>query len=445
MGVNTDTVSALINYFKTHYQPEFPKAFNEEAVGWALAQRVKRDFKGGVEVLGVQTGRAGGVGARGETQGLPRPRGFVPKQMQVAEKSLFKVFEISHSSVVRSIGEDAAFGEVLGKEIVTGFDRLKKLANIYFYGDGRGVLATVVTGGSLGGTVGNTLQITVDTTRYLVGCEGDLIALWTTAGGATIVANGGQLPNAGTTPADESVQIQSIDSETLMTLVRLATDGAACTVATSNAIRLYGDSTTTGSVRTDNMPTGLSAFADDGSSIATIQNVDRTTAGNTNLKGQLIDAGGDNLTRNYVYRLNDKIRRKGTLFADVLIWDVSMRREYLQVIQPDVRFAPVKELDGGYEDEAMVITLGKKTWRLVEDVDVPYGKVFSFPRESLLLMELAPMEIDASTGSPLKQALPYGVAGAGDVFYGYARWKGNFATHNPNAFGQLINLAYSLE
>lgn len=448
-----DTVATLANALKTRYEPEFTKAFNEEFVGWQLATKGKRDFKGGSEVFGVQIGRAGGVGSRGETQGLPKPSGPTPLQASVPLARMYHVFEISHDAIERSIGDDAAWKALLGWEIETGFDRLHKLGNIYFYGDGKGILSTVVTGATLTATVGNSQQLTVDTTRYLE--ANDLITIWRAgANDVEILSNGGQLPNAGTTPKDETIRVKSVDSATLVTVERVAgtgTEGASTVIVATNFIRLFGESTTTantGGTRTDNVFAGLGLFADTTSVSTTFEGINRSN--NPRWQGQVIDMKvgtvPQNMARNDLYRLNDKIRRNSPARGmDTAIWDVSLRREYLNLLQPDIRYAPVKDLDGGYKDEALKMSLGTKSVDLVEDVDVPFGTMFGFAREYLHWMELSPLQLDASTGSALKQAMPYGVAGSGDIFYGYARCKGNFGTDCAPAFGKLINIAYTSE
>lgn len=447
-----DTMTTLANLFKNKYEPEFTKAFNEEFLGFQLATKEKRSFSGGSEIFGVQIQRSAGTGMRAETQALPTPGGPVPLQASVALKRMFHVFSVSHDAVERSVGDESAFKEVLGWEIENGFMRMKKVANVYFYGDGTGILATVVTGGTFNAAVGSTLQITVDTTRYLE--PGDLVALWTSAAGATLVSNGGQVDTGTTATAanSENVQISSVDSSTLVTLIRVGTAaGGACTVATNNVIRLYGDATTDTSTVTSNVFSGLGLFADDGTVATSFEGISRSTY--PRWKGQVIAVGSSStasapLTRDYMYRLNDKIRRNSHFMADTLIWDLSMRREYLNLLQPDVRFAPVKDTDGGYDSdgESLAMTLGNKRWTLYEDVDVPYGTVYAFPKSVLYWMELSGMQLDSSTGSVLKQAMPYGsVSGAGDIFYGYARCKGNFATDAASAFGKLQYVSYSAE
>src|SRR5262245_32208344 len=104
-------MTTLSNLFKNVYEPEFTKAFNEEYVGFQLATKSPRAFRGGAEIIGVQIGRAHGVGARAETQGLPTPVGPTPLQASVPLARMFQVFQISHDTIERSKGDEAAFKE----------------------------------------------------------------------------------------------------------------------------------------------------------------------------------------------------------------------------------------------------------------------------------------------------------------------------------------------
>jgi hypothetical protein len=440
-------MTVLANLFKNVYEPEFTKAFNEEYVGWQLATKLPRQFRGGAEIFGVQIGRAGGVGMRGETQGLPTPKGPTPLQASVPLRRIFGTFELSHDAIERSKGDEAAFKEAISFEIEPKFDRMLKVGNIYLYGDGRGVLATFTASGSLAAAVGSTVALTVDNARFLE--AGDIVALWDTAAAQTPTANGGY--GNGTTD-NEQVQIQNVDYATnTVTLVRTAAGAGAATITTAaTVIRNYGDSTSDfSSVRTDGQFTGLRAFADDGTLAPVMEGISRTS--NPRWKGQIVDATGgvagntQNLTRDFLYRLNDKIRRFSGAFADTMIWDISQRREYLNIVQPDVRFAPVKEGDAGYDQEALYLSLGFKRVKCVEDSDTTFGLVFMFPKDHFFWMELSALQIDDTPGSVLRQALPYGNAGTGDVFYGYLRAKGNFATDRASAFGVLTGLNFSTE
>ena len=117
----------------------------------------------------------------------------------------------------------------------------------------------------------------------------------------------------------------------------------------------------------------------------------------------------------------------------------------LATIQPDIRYSPVKDLDSGYAEESLVMTLGSRPVRLLSDWDAPFGTIYGFAKKHLFWYEKHGLHVDESTGSILKQATPHGNTGAGDVFYGYLRIKGNWAVDNAAAFGVVTGLNYSAE
>jgi hypothetical protein len=424
----TDTMTTLSALFKTVYEPFFEKAFNDDAHGWKLATKSKRSFRGNAETIAVDMKRNRGVGWRTETQGLPTPQGPTPVQGTVALKRLYQVNEISHDTIALSKSNTGAFKQSMAYLMDSGISRMVKEGNRQFYGLGTGVLATVATG--TGGTLAaSNVTFTVDSTKNLT--EGDYIQIWSSATATTALVS------------TEDCYIASILSETQI-LVNAGTDTTAITGG--HVIRLFGDHT--GS--TDNVCTGLGHFADDGTDASvTFQGISRTTY--SAWKGQRIDPGTSvTLTRDLLYRLNDAIVRKSGEQPDIVCWDLSMLREYLALIQTDIRYRPVTEVDAGYKasdgtKQAVMLSLGSKQVECLADPDVPYGTIFMFPRRLLLCMEAAPMQFADDTGAVLKQGTVYGASGTGDKFYFYARWKGNFATPKASAFGKLVDVAYTTE
>ena len=434
----TDTVSALSDIYKRRYKGELPKIFNDMTQSLNMAQQKTRDFSGGQETIACQVTRAGGTGGRDETQGFPVPGGASVVQGSVPLRRKFSVFQVSEDAISRSKGDEAAFAEVLGFELKTHMERVKKQMNIDFLLEGRGILGTVVTGGTLKKEVNETLQVTFDTTRYME--QNDIVAFWTNVTDtSSVLTNGGQSDALD----KEQVFISSVDSSTKATVKRTAVQATGdATVATANAFRLYGEKTTSDNAGNQAM-SGLRLFADDGTLVTSFQGISRTTY--PRWQGQIISATAENLSRDHMYRLAHKIGRQSGTEMDTLIWDVTMLREHLATIQPDIRYSPVKDLDSGYAEESLVMTLGSRPVRLLSDWDAPFGTIYGFAKKHLFWYEKHGLHVDESTGSILKQATPHGNTGAGDVFYGYLRIKGNWAVDNAAAFGVVTGLNYSAE
>lgn len=432
--MTTETLTTFSALLKRIYMDAFRKAFNEACLGLELAAKTPKEFRGNTEYFGIQMLRTLNPGMRAETQGLPLPGGPTPVQGTATVKAMYLSMEFSHRLMRAASRSEAAFKAAYGYIVEGAFDRMKKHGNIQFLGKGDGVLATISTGGTLAAANASTLQVTVDTTKFLN--VGDVVAIWTTATSSTPLTNGGQSDSAD----KEKVYISSIDSSTLVTLKRSGAATGAATVVANNVILMFGDRQDDG---TNNSFTGLGQMADDGTDTsATFEGVSRTTY--SNWKGQRIDHSSQNLSRDVIYRLDDRIAEKCGEEADTCITTRAIRREYLNIVQPDTRFQPVKDMDAGYEKK-LTMTLGGRPAEIHTDVDCPLGTLFLFPKQLLEFYELTDMELSGETGSQLRQATPYGNTGAGDVFYGYARWEGDFVTEKAPAFGKIVSINYTAE
>lgn len=436
MAIDTSSLATITGIYKNVYEGVLAPVYNDMVVGRELAQKKSAQFRGGSEVFAVQMARAGGTGYGKETDALPTPIGPQVTTGSVTLKRLFSTFYLSHDAIERSKGDEAAYRELLGYEVETHLKMMRKHHNRMFYGDGRGILATSAKSQTMAKNTDT--QLTFDTTRYLE--PGMIVALWTNATDtSSVLADGGAYSDSNSV---EKVSVKSVDSSVLATF----TDGdtaADATLTNTTTVRQFNDRTGT-TAADNNVISGLRLFADDGSITATVLGISRTTY--PRWQGQLVSATSENLSRDHLYRLWDKIYRQSGEMADTCIFDLTARREYLNILQPDIRFAPVKDTDAGYDAEDMILSVGGKACRLIVDVDVPFGTIFMFPKSQLVWWELSPLELDQSTGSPLKQAQPFTWGtGSGDVFFGYLREKGNYGSFNAASFGAITGLNYTAE
>jgi hypothetical protein len=440
---DTSTRATQAALLLNQYIPGVQEAMRNEVIGLRIAQRSKKDkWQGAKLVFDVKESHGGGVGARQEGQGLQlpgEPKHFNP---EVLCKYAYASFRLTWQLLETAKEDEAAFKNALADAWESKVIRLKKYENAAFYGTGNGVLATVVTGGTLEKEVNKELQIEVDTTRYLM--EGDIIALWTTGAlNSTVLANGGQTNETGTDDC-ESVYVKSIDSETLVTIARSRAAANDATVATANAIRLYGDKLAAVTTHT-NVPTGLRAFADDGQLVPTLQAISRTT--HPKWKGNVLTvADGTALSRQHPVLVAHASYRRSGIYPDTAICDATQIRAYIEIAEPDIRHKPVDDFDVGYSAK-QGITIGPAgKIPFTVDFDCPYDSLFMFPKSKLRIAQLADLHIDDNGGGPLKpNPTPFGAASTGDVFHGWFRHAFEWYTMAPFAFSVIENLNYSLE
>ncbi len=424
-------------------EPGVEKAFYEEVVGFDLATKSKKDWRGRKHIFDVQMNTGGGVRPTlNESATLPEPGAPTHVNGEVTYKSLYGVLELTHDLIESSRGDKAAFADALSNNLESTLMRLKKQANFQFYSDGRGILSTVATGGSLAKEAASELQVTVDNTQWVE--EGDMVALWTSnSGTSTVLANGGQSYTDGTYDS-ESVRVKSVDSATTLTLIRDRLAAGDSTVATSNVLRLYAAAHyNVGSLLYNSMM-GIGGFTDY-TNVVTLEGLSRSTY--TKWKGYRVAATamaeGATLNRNHFYKMSAGIKRQGGKQIDQFMMDDSLVREFLAISDSDVRFAPVTDHDPGYS--TIGITVGGKVIPIICDMDCPKGYLFGFPKSSLEYWEMTPLQLDDSNGSVIKQPKPYGASGSGDIYYAYFRMKGNFATKRAWDFGTITALSYSAE
>lgn len=451
MATNTRTTADAL--LLDVVEPEMARALNEEVLGFELATRSKKDWSGRKVIFDVNMSLGGGVAPRpeaisGVAPGLPAPGKPTHVNGEVYFKELFGVVELTHDVIESSRGDKAAFAEVLADNLDATCLRLKKYGNFAFYGDGRGILGTIATngGGSLAKASAATRECTFDTSRYM--SEGDRVAFWTSSSEtSTVLANGGQSYTDGTYDS-EAVYISSIASDGVNATVkrdRAAADDA--TIADANVLRMYQGTDYNAGTLIHSTMMGLRGFADDGTLVGTLEGISRTTY--PKWKGVCLAASslteGTTLARNHFYKLAHAVYRNCGKQVDTFIMDPTLMREFLNIADPNVRFAPVGQHDPGYSKDSLQITIGSKSSPLFMDYECPFGCLFAFPKSELEYWSMTDLELDRNMGGILKQPKPYGATGSGDIFYAFARMKGNWATKRPFSFGVLTGLAYSAE
>lgn len=430
------TIATLGDLFHRVYEPELPAIFREEVPMLKIAQRKTKPFAGAhnMERIGCIVSRAGGAGGRAETQALPTPVAATVVEGSVPLARKFAVFEMSHDAIESSQGQETAYVEVLGFHLERSLEVLKKLLNFDFLGDGRGILATPSAAVTFPADTTAT-QVAFGDTSQLE--PGQRVAFWASnADTAAPLTNGGQ---SGTLDSDQLVVV-SVDSATLATLQRLQAAAGTAAVTTTTPLRLYGEKPDAASL--PNSMQGLRLLSDDGTIRTSFESISRTAY--PRWQGRLQDSSGQNLAMNHIERLADSIARACGEAPDNLVWDPSLRREYLNLVRPDRRFAPLRPTDAG-DDEVNVITIGGKPLRVTEDMDCPKGLFHIFAGKWLEFWEKSPIQLDQTTGSPLRQGVPYGTSGTGDVFFGYLRVKGNLVTRKAPAFGTAYGFNWTAE
>ena len=460
MGVSASAV--IDKLLKNRYRGDrLDAVMRNTFVGWKLCEPQKRAFSGRKEIFPVQFGWGGQVAARPEMgsgaiggnsdcSGAPLPAPPVVENGEVDLKQMFGTLMWSKQAILRCADDAGAYKRLVNFELQNMQDRFQKELNFGFFGDGRGRRAAIAADALQASTTAVVLTaaantaLVLDTNRYLA--PNDLISIWdstdTTAASSRIKgATGAEM-------VEGDLYIYSVSDDGVTVYVH---NGNAQTVTTAAGqyIRFWGESDIQATtVRTDHCIVGLSAAIDDGTAVTTYAGISRTTY--NQWKSYVKNASSAVLTEDMIIKCADAVNRKSgrkDRKIDTLLLDPSLRRDYVKLTRPDRRYegADMMKSDPGYED-VLVMTVGPQRFKLMEDYDCPFGKIFGFNRKDLECYVAQGVEIEQDAGGTmLKMGTPYGKAGTGHVYWALVSWYGNFAFLRPFAAFLLKGLSYELE
>lgn len=131
----------------------------------------------------------------------------------------------------------------------------------------------------------------------------------------------------------------------------------------------------------------------------------------------------------------DAIQIASGKYPNLMVVDESFRREYVELLRNDVRYAP-GQLAGG--DATVSYTHFGQKIEMVTDRYAPYGVCTFLNTNTIDLAEKQPWKFMEADGSVLSRVPDYF---AYELTYG---WQGELATHSRNTHGKLTDLNYSL-
>lgn len=131
----------------------------------------------------------------------------------------------------------------------------------------------------------------------------------------------------------------------------------------------------------------------------------------------------------------DAIQIASGKYPNLMVVDESFRREYVELLRNDVRYAP-GQLAGG--DATVSYTHFGQKIEMVTDRQAPYGVATFLNTNTIDLAEKQPWKFMEADGSVLSRVPDYF---AYELTYG---WQGELATHSRNTHGKLADVSYSL-
>lgn len=321
-------------------------------------------------------------------------------QWKVSPK--IQVAPIQFSGLVSKAAEGGE--ESFAKAVVDALDRarlrLLKDENRQFFGYGTGVLTAPGAATSSLAT-----SFTVANAQYLR--ANMVVDIFTSTGGASVVSG---------------VRLASVDK---VSGTVIASGALGVSIATTNVIVKQNILNSAPSDGKEMM--GLRGIVDDSTDLSTFQNLDATA--NYIWRGRRIAASAANLTSDLLQRLEDDIEVLGGEQIDTIIMHQAQRRQYLNIVVPQKRYAD-GDMDTGFKKLEFN---GKE---LFLDPDCQNDTVYAIKKSMIRKFELAPIAMASHDGSDVFLRISNS-----DLFQAYWRHYANFGTSKRSAHGKITGLA----
>ncbi len=385
------TLSNFDAVLKDYYEGYIRNILNSEVKLLKLFARTTEGWSGRQILFPVRSSRNSGYGFRADNAILPvaGQQGYL--KSNITSDIFYGRIQITGPTMVESRDNEGAFARALSAEIEYGLEDFKDYFDVMLFGDGSGLLATITAGLTLS-TVGNN-TITVDSTRYLQ-----------TGMNIGFVQAGVQTASA---------VLLTVNSTTSFTTGPAT---AAVVLVASNTIANSGD---TGAVIM-----GLKGLIDDGTDVGTLQGINRATV--PSWRATVLANGGvlRPLSLDLLQRGVDIAYERGGGKISRMTAHMGVRREYINLLTPDVRFEPL-DLKGGVERELMFN--GKIPFDF--DRHCQYNTIYQMDVPTMRLFVQQDFKWIDEDGSILR-ASAVGATGQ-DLFEAAMRWMGQLGTDAP--------------
>jgi len=315
-------------------------------------EKSKRKWNGRQVTFPLHLGRNQGVGARAEGAQIPAAGEQEYVESKIRAKFQYGRISLTGPVMAASQGDRGAFASALTQEIKGMRNDLRNDMNRQCWGveltdatagGNSGVLATVSTGQAPG-------------TEFA--CDNDVGVRYLRANMNVVVGT----PGASSLSNDENVTITAVDASAKTFTI------ASTTVATDDVV-VRGDGN--GNSYTNEI-TGLATIIEDSDNID-LQTVD--VSANTLFKAHVEENGGikRDLSLELMQLALDACDEKGGEEPNLIMGHHSMRREYINLLTSDVRYAP-EQMRAGFK--TLTYAGGNQPIPIVFDKHAPYHRLY---------------------------------------------------------------------
>lgn len=428
--------SNLTEILKNVYGEGLTNQFNDEKITYNQFEKSDRKPAGKGYVFGLRYARAQGTGARAESAKLPDPFTGIKDQGTITPKYNYGSIRITGPAIEIAKGNQAAFVDGLADEIDDIYQSIVVDLNRQCHWDGFGQLGRLSAAVSYpgnatwAGTFDNDIGV-----KYFQ--EGMLVDFYLSAGTSNF-------QNTGTCMAGS--RVQSINPATNVIVFEAPSADyltnhpyASANVNTSAlsvtagvmAIKVGARDLAWASTDTATEMMGLDGIYDDGTAIATFENI--VVATYPKWKANILSNSGVNRELSIDLMLNavDVVRQVSGKKPDIIRMGLGQRRKYANLLMPDVRFAPVV-LKGGYE--TLTFSAGDGSIEIIVDPMQQPNKIYFEPSGVIKKYELSPLGWGNLDGSQLHQRAQY------DEWEAFLRIYSNLGVETRNCLAVLKDL-----
>jgi len=426
----------LVEILKNVYGDGLKNQFDDEKITYNLFPKSERRPAGNGYIFGLRYARAQGTGARAESAKLPDPLTGSKDQGKIVPKYNYGSIRITGPAVEIAKGNTAAFVDGLADEIDDIYQSIIVDMNRQCHWDGWGQLGRLSAGASYtgnatwAGTFDNDLGIT-----YFQ--EGQFVDFYVSAGTSNDVNTGTCAAGSRVLSINPATKVIIFETPSASYLTNhpvasgFVNTVAHTIVSGTMAIKAGTRDNAWASSDTPVEITGLTGIYDDGTALASFENI--TVATYPKWKANIIGNSAVNreLTIDLMLNACDLTRTRSGMKVDTIRMGLGQRRKYANLLMPDVRFAPTV-LKGGYE--TLTFSGGDGSIEMVIDPMTQPNMIFFEPKGVIQKYELTPLGWGNLDGSQLHQRAGY------DEWDAFLRLYTNLGTEQRNCLTLLKDL-----
>lgn len=391
MAIDYTDLAAINDSLKLAYGEGITNQFVDEQITYNQFEKSNRKPAGKGYEFGLKQSRGQGVGSRGESQNLPDP--LVPKYDagRINAKYIYGSLRLTGPAIESGKGNMAAFVDTLSDQVDDIFQSVINDLNRQTWGDGYGKLATLSASSDVLSTTA-TWTVTVDNDLGVTYLEPGMLVDFFDSTGATFDQSAVASRIASINPFNRTLEMEANDSTYKanhpITAAQSYTVAAAAVASGSIMVKMGTRATGWTSSAVSYDLTGLEAIYDDGTNLATFENI--AVSGNDFWKANVLGNSGVNreLSIDLMLQALDLTRIRSQKRVSTIRMGLGQRRKYANLLLPDVRFQPT-ELKGGYE--TLTFAGGDGAVNIIIDPKTQPNKVYFEPDGTIMKYELMPI------------------------------------------------------